>query len=68
MVRKIISNPIIHISAVAPDEVGVLDAALDEFAALKKLAEFETALAIALTGLFDIAAIFGIAGIILFIF
>ena len=78
---KIISNPTTHNRAELPDAVDVVLDPLDEFAPLKKLAEFETALVIALTGLFraagmkelfaalfDMDPMFGIAGIILFIF
>ena len=79
MARKIKRNPITHISAEPPDVLdGTLDAADDELLDFIKLVEFETALAIALAGLFSAAGmkelfatlldIFGMAGIILFIF
>lgn len=80
MARKIKRNPTTHISAEPPDEA-MDELALDELLDFIKLVEFETALAIALAGLFnaagmkelfatlfDMFGIVGIAGIILFIF
>jgi hypothetical protein len=82
MAKKMTRNPTTHSSAELPDAPDAADApALDELLDFIKLVEFENAFAIALAGLFnpagmkellaalfDMIPIFGIAGIILFIF
>ena len=76
MAKKIIRNPTISINGKLPDELAG-ELALDELLDFIRLLEFKTALAVLFkpagmkelfAALFDIIGIFGIAGIILFIF